>query len=650
MVIVDEAHHLHWQEGAPSAEYELVESLARSAPAAMLLTATPEQLGRAGHFGRLRLLDPDRFHDYQTFVHEEEGYADVAVIAGKLLDDDQLTPAENKRLQGMLGTDAAGDAHDVISRLVDRHGTGRVLFRNTRQAISGFPTRSLATYRLELPDAYAAQADQLTPERDAGPDWPAWDPRVAWLVGLARDLAPEKVLVICARAETALALREYLQEKVALRTGVFHEHMDLVARDRAAAFFADPDAGAQLLLCSEIGSEGRNFQFVHHLVMFDLPLDPELLEQRIGRLDRIGQREAVHLHVPYLAGSAAEVLLQWYRDGLGSFEAICPAAPAVHAALGDQLIAAIEEPEKLPALLVEVSAMTRRVNAELEAGRDRLLEMHSHQPLVASRLVEALQRAEAEHAVLPFLTTFWDAFGLEHEPGPGRSVVLREGSHMLSEHFPGLLPGGMTVTFQRDDALDHEDRQFLTWEHPMTRGCLDLLTSGPLGGVALTVCEHADFPTGSVLYEALFVVDTIAPAELGLRRFLPPTAIRLLLDVHGEDLAARLPHDQLHGLCIAGNRKLADTVVRSQQAKLGLLQQRAEELAGQQALAIVDRARHAASAELDDEYRRLKALAKVNPNVRESELNQIAARRERIDVALDDVRLRFDALRLVVMR
>jgi superfamily II DNA/RNA helicase len=54
-----------------------------------------------------------------------------------------------------------------------------------------------------------------------------------------------------------------------------------VQRDRNAAWFAEPE-GARLLLCSEIGSEGRNFQFAQHLVLFDLPLNPELLEQRIG--------------------------------------------------------------------------------------------------------------------------------------------------------------------------------------------------------------------------------------------------------------------------------------------------------------------------------------------------------------------------------
>ena len=73
-----------------------------------------------------------------------------------------------------------------------------------------------------------------------------------------------------------------------IKTGIFHEGLTLLQRDRNAAWFAEPD-GARILICSEIGSEGRNFQFAHHLVLFDLPLNPELLEQRIGRLDRIGQ-------------------------------------------------------------------------------------------------------------------------------------------------------------------------------------------------------------------------------------------------------------------------------------------------------------------------------------------------------------------------
>ncbi len=100
----------------------------------------------------------------------------------------------------------------------------------------------------------------------------------------------QKVLVICAKATTALQLEQVLREREGIRAAVFHEGMSIIERDRAAAWFAEEDTGAQVLLCSEIGSEGRNFQFASNLVMFDLPFNPDLLEQRIGRLDRIGGR------------------------------------------------------------------------------------------------------------------------------------------------------------------------------------------------------------------------------------------------------------------------------------------------------------------------------------------------------------------------
>ena len=58
MLVVDEAHRLTWTDGVASVEYQVVEALARTTPAALLLTATPEQLGMEGHFARLRLLDP----------------------------------------------------------------------------------------------------------------------------------------------------------------------------------------------------------------------------------------------------------------------------------------------------------------------------------------------------------------------------------------------------------------------------------------------------------------------------------------------------------------------------------------------------------------------------------------------------------------
>ncbi|MEY0159904.1 SNF2-related protein, partial [Providencia manganoxydans] len=90
MLVVDEAHHLVWSEKAPSREYQVIETLAEAIPSVLLLTATPEQLGQESHFARLRLLDPNRFHDYNEFINEQQKYRPVADAVTILLSEDDL--------------------------------------------------------------------------------------------------------------------------------------------------------------------------------------------------------------------------------------------------------------------------------------------------------------------------------------------------------------------------------------------------------------------------------------------------------------------------------------------------------------------------------------------------------------------------------
>ncbi|MGL6051281.1 MAG: RNA polymerase-associated protein RapA, partial [Aeromonas salmonicida] len=400
LLVVDEAHHLEWSIDAPSRAYEMVEALAEQVPGVLLLTATPDQLGHQSHFARLRLLDPERFYDYEAFLAEEQAYGKVANAAQELLDGETLSDEARQiltsQLEGLDMSDAAA-RQQAVAKLLDQHGTGRVLFRNSRANIQGFPERHLNVYPMPLPEQYKTAIKvmgmmggnggdlqtralrYLYPEKifqqfeGENATWTQFDPRVDWLLELLLSARQQKVLVICSEAATAIALEEALRTREGIRGTVFHEGMSILERDKASAYFAQEDGGAQVLLCSEIGSEGRNFQFASHLVLFDLPLNPDLLEQRIGRLDRIGQQNTVEIHVPYLEGTAQRALQLWYHDGLDAFEQTCPTARPVFEAVRDELFELLAantgDQATLDSLLIKTRELHEPLKARLEQGR-----------------------------------------------------------------------------------------------------------------------------------------------------------------------------------------------------------------------------------------------------------------------------------------
>lgn len=237
LLVVDEAHHLAWSEEAPSREYQVIEQLAEHIPGVLLLTATPEQLGQQSHFARLRLLDPNRFHDYGEFVAEQQKYRPVAdavtlLLSGERLADDKLNLLgeliDEQDIEPLLkaanseGDNAEQARQELVSMLMDRHGTSRVLFRNTRNGVKGFPHRNLHQIKLPLPTQYqtaikvsgimgakksveARARDMLYPEQiyqefeGENATWWNFDPRVEWLLDYLLANRNEKVLVICAK-------------------------------------------------------------------------------------------------------------------------------------------------------------------------------------------------------------------------------------------------------------------------------------------------------------------------------------------------------------------------------------------------------------------------------------------------------------------
>lgn len=680
LLLVDEAHHLQWSEEKASDEYQCIEGLASIAKGLLLLTATPEQLGVASHFARLRLLDPDRYYDLEKFIEEQKAYAALNDLVQQLLDAkvtsaqageisaalidqlaEYLSPQTLKELQVNAAKNLPEAIDHAISYLLDRHGTGRVLLRNTRNSVSGFPARKLNTYELELTDEQREhlatlsldqqlQAEHLWQEI-ASQDWWLEDPRVVWLADWLKEHRRQKVLVICADAETAQSLEDYLRLRKGLLTAVFHEGLSLIERDRAAAYFADLEEGAQVLICSEIGSEGRNFQFAHDLVMFDLPLNPDLLEQRIGRLDRIGQTQEVNIHVPYYEVSAQEKLLDWYHQGLNAFEKTCSIGQTVFTKFSGQLLPAISQNDEaaFEQLLNETRVYAADLVEQLQKGRDRLLELNSCKPEQAASLVDALAEKDNDAQLMSYLESVFDAFGVDSERHSEHSLILHPGDHMRVPNFPGLSESGMTVTFQREQALSREDMQFMTWEHPLVRGAQELIALNEFGNTAFCTLKLPPLKPGTLMLEALFVLHCPAPAELQLFRYMSQSLIRVLIDNTGRDLSAVLGIEQLSKLLQKTPRSNAQEIVRHARPMLTTMLQQAEEKTQPRQAELIAAAQAQVSEKINAELVRMKALMEVNPGVRQSEIDYLQERLAASQQYLAQAKLRLDALRVIMI-
>ena len=642
-LIVDEAHHLAWSENAPSAAYLLVEQLANAIPSVLLLTATPEQLGLESHFARLRLLDPERFYDYQAFLKEQENYQPVADAVQSLLSETPLSAVEKNHISDLLNEqdveplfkalachnddEKQAARQELIQNLIDRHGTSRILFRNTRQGIKGFPHRVYHQVTIDATEA---------------------DEKIHWLIDFLKSHRNEKILVICKTAQTAIQLEQILREKEAIRSAVFHERMSIIERDRAAAYFSDSENGAQVLLSSSIGSEGRNFQFACHLVLFDLPKNPDLLEQCIGRLDRIGQTRDVQIYVPCLSGSAQQDLARWYHEGLNAFEQTCPIGMALFEQYETLLKVRSENKADFEQLILQTQKQAKALRLALEKGRDRLLELNSNGGEKAQRLAAEIAQTDNSPQLVDFALNLFDIIGVEQNDLGENSIVITPTGTMLVPDFPGLKEEGVTVTFDRQLALAREELEFLTWDHPMIRQGIDLIASGDIGKASMALLVNKQLPAGTLLVELIYMIESQSPKDLQLNRFLPPTPVRLLLDSKGNNLAGQVNFDTLQNKLKPLSKDIANKMVKMARPNIEQLIKIGDHKMTEIAQAKIQEASRLANQTLSTELNRLIALKAVNKNIRQTEIDVLEKQRELSLEELSKASWRLDSLRVIV--
>lgn len=677
LMVVDEAHHLEWFDGAIAEDqtvtdsvmaYQLIESFAQKIPGVLLLTATPEQLGRKSHFARLRLLDADRYHDFDQFIAEEaefESVADAIDLLIQHVNGDAQVPLDTiqEQLKGHVHKDildqiaALDETPEVglslINQLLDQHGTGRVLFRNTRQSVQGFPERSLHVDALDTPKIYQSNSqamNSLTPEIFFEPEekskWVDVDPRVNWLIEKSKLLKQEKILVIASQAETVLQLEQYYRDQHGIHVAVFHEGMSLIERDQAAAWFADLDNGTHILLCSEIGSEGRNFQFAHHLLFFDLPGHPDLLEQRIGRLDRIGQTETIQVHVSYLKQTAQEKWFKWYDQGLDLFKRTNPAAHHVFTEFQADLQQHVKMAD-LDKLIKNSRKQSDDLLLSMTRGRDRLLEYNSCRPREAAQLKEQAEEFEQAARLEKFMHRVFDLFNVHYEEHRSGSEIIRPTDEMHG-YFPYLLEDGMTVTYDREIALANETFHYITWEHPMVTEVLELILTQELGNTAFAVLQNSGLNGGQIFLECRYMIQSTGHKSMQLSRYLPPVNHRFLLAETGVDVGGKLTENLIRKFKNSVPMNVAVEVLKAKISVIKNLLKKAEELMQQQLPAVKREAEQQVTQILTEEIERLQQLAQHNGQVRDDEIQHLQNSLKLAQTTINKTQPQLDSIRVLV--
>ena len=386
-MIFDEAHHLKGEKA-----HEAAEGLAKNCWGLLLLTATPMQLDPAEYHSLLKLIDAQTAPTVKGFEQRLQRQEELSTAVRALIDGEKPEAAV-KALAKQFPEDemlhSKADNEALLLHLAETYSLSDRLIRNRRAVVGGFSKRVLHRHEVKLgkdeEKARAAVLEALGEAKLSGaplagalrrldsspaaliaavkgnkalsdvslPPLPDRDAKLVAFVKLLKEIWSKekgaKVLVFTESRDTLESVQARLRDD-SIEALAYHGDLPLVERDRQVARFRDPE-GPKVLLCTEVGGEGRNFQFSHHLVHYDLPWSPSVVEQRIGRLDRIGQTQDVQIHVFETKGSLSADVLSVLADAVGVFDETIGGLDAVLEEVEPSLVKlALEKPKARAAL------------------------------------------------------------------------------------------------------------------------------------------------------------------------------------------------------------------------------------------------------------------------------------------------------------
>jgi len=476
LLVVDEAHHLRrprGHQGDPG--YRAIEPIARLGRHVLLLTATPLEDDAHGFFRLLQMLRPDDFPLEEAF--------DEQLLLGRTL---PACTSSTRRvdiggLPARRGVPVAIDDAGGWQALADLEAA-----LHAEPAAGPLARRRKADRLRRATSSGAALAATLSADdaerRRLAVAADAVDPRIAWLAAQARawKQAGERTLVFVAYRETLELLRTQLSQRAQIATAAFHEDLQVARRDIEVAQFRLP-GGPSLLISTECGGEGRNFEFCDRLVLFDLPWNPVAVEQRIGRLDRIGRTREVPIFYFQPPGGIAAAVARTYgrvgifREPLAGLET---ELLSLEAALESAALAGREFASE--AVEPAVTA-ARAAHARIRDAAYHQLHVDPYRPeLAAAILARVPKQLDELNEDVVVAACERLGFALEHHANGSWSIEL--GLEALVDQLPGV-PGGSSFlgSFERDRAVADDTLEFFAAGHPLVEGLLAHLDESPLG-------------------------------------------------------------------------------------------------------------------------------------------------------------------------
>jgi superfamily II DNA or RNA helicase len=294
------------------------------------------------------------------------------------------------------------------------------------------------------------------------------DSKLSQLIAVVRAILEEdpseKILIFTQFVETQLYLQESLHTE-GFSVAIFNGRQNAEQKEDAVRRFRQQ---TQILVSTEAGGEGRNFQFCHFLVNYDLPWNPMKVEQRIGRLDRIGQTRVVFIYNLALAGTVEERVLNVLEYRIGLFE---ESVGSLDVILGEvesdieQLVRGHATDQEAHFARYEID-IEQRVREAREAERtlaDFVMDRASFRRDEANALLARSplgRHTDLRSFVGEALAYFGGALDADSEGGDVISLPPA-----LLRRARGV-QGTVLGVFDPEVAVKHEDRDFFAFGHP----------------------------------------------------------------------------------------------------------------------------------------------------------------------------------------